>query len=344
MTYCRVSRDDIRFDVEKLCEKRFVPAVSVQCPRSVTVYRVRPKGGWGDALPCSQADSERWDAAARTCLDSLSRALEDLYRAHGGRKCTVDLRAGSRSWRVLAPPFPWPGWRKRMAKRSEQAQRAFAAAVQRAEEEYRPVREEIARRLAEHRAEQEARELARRKEAERRRSVLHTVAAQRVWLFTVAEAGSPVFVHRADVPAALALPDSPAESSPEGGLTARRLEEHLLRLARDSDGPVEIRWDRAAQAEVERECRAQDVAVSFSEWWHAVARGAWKSTRRGPQPSLSAPFRSSRASRASGSSRGGGVGGSGSGTYIDTSSGSAGGFDGSGGFGGFSGFGGFGGY
>ncbi|GAA0913404.1 hypothetical protein [Streptomyces thermoalcalitolerans] len=330
MTYHRVRRDKVEFDVRWLCRDRFVPAVSVQCPESIEVYRVVSKNEWGEVLSCSQAELEQWDAAVRTCLGSLSRALEDLYRAHGGQECKVNLYTGRRSRTEIPQPFPWPGRRKRMRKRSEQAQRAFAAAVQRAEEEYRPVREEIARRLAEHKAEEEARERARREEEARRLSVLNAVAAKRVWLFTVAEAGSPVFVHRTDVPAALALPDSPAESSPEDGLTAGQLEERLLALVRGSDRTVEIQWDTAAQAEVERECRAQDVPVSFWKWWDTVTKDLWKDSRQGPQPFSFSSSRSSRSSFVSGVS--------GAGRYIGGYDG--GGYDG-GGFSGFSGIGSF---
>ncbi|WP_112469182.1 hypothetical protein [Streptomyces triticisoli] len=331
MTYSKVSRVDVRFDADELCGARFVPTASVRYPESIEVYRMGARYAWGDVLSCSRADLERWDAAVRDCLDSLSRALEDLYRAHGGRNCKVNLYARERNWTHIAGPRHWPGWQRRLAERSEQAQLAFAAAVQRAEEEYRPVREEIARRLAEHKAQQEARLLARRRKAERRRSVLDTVAAKRVWLFKVAEAGSPILVHRTDVPAARALPDPPAGSSPEDGMTARQLEKSLLVLVRKSGHTSKIRWDRTARAEVERECRALGVTLSFPEWWRAVTKKVWKDTRYGPQPSPPPPPSSSRPSRI------GGSGVSGTGGYIGGHGGHDGysGYDGSGGYGHF---------
>jgi hypothetical protein len=299
----RFRLEKIRLDARKLCEARFVPMPSVRCPESVEAYRAGH--GRGDPLRCSQAERERWEAATRDCLDALSRALEDLYRAHGGRvgKAKVDLYTGGRSWSHIPGPRHWPGWRRRLAERSEQAQLAFAEAVRRAEEEYRPVREEIAGRLAEYKAEQEAAELARRREAERRRSVLHTVASGQVWLFGTEAAGSPVLVYRADVPTALELPDPEAGSSPGTALTARRLEESLLALARDSGHTAEFRWDEAARDEVERECRALDVSVRFGQWWREVTQGVWKDTSHGPQP-VPPPPPVTR-------SRGAGVGGSG---------------------------------
>ncbi|WP_225823862.1 hypothetical protein [Streptomyces naphthomycinicus] len=303
----RLHRDDVKLDGAKLCGARFVPTTSVRCPESIAVYRVdSARGAWGDVFPCSQADRERWDAAVRNCLDALSRALEALYRAHGGRSCRIDLYKSSWYWVHITEPRRWPRWQRRLREQSEQAQLAFAAAVQQAEEAYRPVREEIAELLAEYKAEQEAAErarrqereaaelarrqereaarLARRREARRKRSVLRRVATAQVWLFEVGEAGSPVSVHRADVPASsIELPGPSTGSSAEEGLTPRRLEESLLTLVRESGYTAEIRWDEAAQAEVERECRALGAAASFPEWWHAVTKGAWRDTRHGPQ-------------------------------------------------------------
>ncbi|MET9800461.1 hypothetical protein [Streptomyces sp. NPDC006368] len=311
-------RENVRLDAEELCGARFVATASVRCPESFEVYRVGRS--WGDSLRCSPEDRERWDTAARDCLDALSRALEDLYRAHGGRKGEVNLYKGTRGWSHITEPRHWPGWRRRLVERSEQAQLAFAAAVRRVEEEYRPVREEIAERLAVYKAEQAAAELARRREAERRRSVLDTVAAGQVWRFGTDPAGSPVLVHRVDVPASLELPDPRAGSSSEGSLTARQLEEALLALVRGSGYTTEIRWDEAARAEVERECRASEVSIAFGQWWREVTKGVWRNTSYGPQP-VPPPPPVTR-------SLGAGIGGSG----VSGTGGYSGGFSGFGGY------------
>jgi len=44
-------------------------------------------------------EGDAWEAAARTYLDEVSRALEELYRAHGGRSVRLDLFAEERRWR-----------------------------------------------------------------------------------------------------------------------------------------------------------------------------------------------------------------------------------------------------
>jgi hypothetical protein len=192
-------------------------------------------------------------------------------------------------WGGLAKPRHWPGWRRRLAEQSEQAQLAFAAAVRQAEEEYRPVREEIARRLAEYRAELEAAELERRRERERLRSAMATIAARQVWLFRTGAAGSPVLVYRADVPDALELPAPQAGSSSEDRLSAWQLVEELLTLQHGSGYTIEFQWDEAARAEVERECLALGVSATFWWWWievtrhHRMPRTDWKDSRCGPQ-------------------------------------------------------------
>jgi hypothetical protein len=315
-----VRRDFVRFEAEKLCGARFVPTASVHCPEGIEVYRV-PSDWDHRYLRCSQSDRERWQAAERVCLNACSSALMDLFRAHGGsRGCWVDLYGDSSYWRGPAEPWHWPGWRRRLAEQSEQAQLAFAAAVRQAEEEYRPVREEIARRLAEYREEQKAAELERRREQERQHSVMATIAAKRVWLYRADAADSPVLVYRADVPSAVGLRDLRAGSS-EQRLTAQQLEQHLLVVHRDRVRTTEFQWNEAARAEVERECRALDVSVTFESWWSEVTTTQWTATTHGPQPA-SSPTRSSRAD-----ARHPGV--SGSGRYIG------------GDFGGYSGFGSF---
>ncbi|MFB7620687.1 hypothetical protein [Kitasatospora sp. NPDC056181] len=297
VTEVKVHQDNVRLHATKRCGGAFEPVASVELPEQVKVYRI--KGNWGEAVACSEAERERWSEAESTFLAAVSRALEVLYRAHGGRGATFDLEKGTGAWNTIPAPRHWPGWKQRAVERSEAAQRAFLAEVQRATEAYRPVREEIDRRLAEQRAVRQAAELARAREAQQRRALLEEVAAQRVWLYEVGEEAAEgaegaeegdgpvrVRIFRADLLPAAADPGSadPAAPSREP-LTASELEKDLYALARAQKAAgIILRWDDAARAAVEEECLARGVGVTFAQWWREMARHGWSVRHDDPQP------------------------------------------------------------
>ncbi|WP_437022610.1 hypothetical protein [Streptomyces sp. enrichment culture] len=272
-----VRREEVPLDAEKLCGARFVPA-DPPFPRHVAVYRInRP---WGDPLDCAQDERDRWAEAERAFLDAVSAALEELYRAHGGRGTQVDLHAGSGVWSHLPAPLPLPGRRRRLAARSAAAQRAFLERLEQAERAYRPVRKEIEWRIEEHQAAQRAAERARRQAEQRRREVFLEVAGQRVWSYAVVtvKRRSAVLAYRLDVAPARPLPE-PVEP-PARPLDAAGLEAALLEALRDG-GHSRVRWDPQARAAVERECQERGEEATFEQWWQAVSGEHW---RPGPRP------------------------------------------------------------
>ncbi|WP_232664471.1 hypothetical protein [Pseudonocardia sp. TRM90224] len=143
---------ELRLGVAELCAPRFVPLPDRPVPDEVSVYECR-SSGWG-TVPATEAEAEEWQRAAEEYLDALSAALRELYLDHGGWPVYghVDLRRRTWSHRHVPRPFPLPGRRRRLTRRSHTAQRAFLARFDEAEAAYRPVREEIERRLAEQRA------------------------------------------------------------------------------------------------------------------------------------------------------------------------------------------------
>ncbi|WP_406193745.1 hypothetical protein OH807_03500 [Kitasatospora sp. NBC_01560] len=311
-----VRRDDVRLDAERRCAGSFEPVAAVELPEQVEVYRIGD--GRGEPVACSGAERVRWSKAAATFLAAVSRALEELYRAHGGAAAAFDLDRGTGAWRAVPPPRHWPGWRRRAVDRSAAAQRAFLTEVQRAAEAYRPVREEVEQRLAEQRTARQADEGARAEETRLRRTALEAVAGRRVWLYEVGESDGLVRVRvfRADVPPAgpaTAAPGpgpaapgpAPAPVLPREPLTAAELEKDLYALSRAGTAGVALRWDDAARAAVEEESREQGLALAFGRWWSEVARHSWTDRRHGPQP---IPPPGTRAKAGGGSGGGGRTG------------------------------------
>ena len=261
----------MHLDAERLCGSRFVPVASLPFEDRVVVYTAT---SWGEYVSCSKAEADRWVDTAHTYLDTLSRALEKLQRDHGGGgKAKVNL-GGSRTWQPPLKPFPWPGWRRRVANRSEKAQRAFLARAELAAEAYRPVREELDRRLEEGRAARRAAAEARRREKERRRGVLQEMASRHIWVCVDRADASPVFVYRLDAPPPDPVPD--LDESGSEPLTVGELEAVLQGSTREGGIQRQIQWDPRAGAAVEEECREQGLDMTFAVWWESVTDGRWK--------------------------------------------------------------------
>ncbi|MGW4898409.1 hypothetical protein ACWEQL_40140 [Kitasatospora sp. NPDC004240] len=328
----RIRRETVRLDVETLCGQRFVPLRPPPWPQ-VEVHRIGHT--WGEPVRCTAEERSRWAAGERACLDRISRALEEIHRAHGGRRSRVDLYADSRSGHSPGPALGLPGLRRRGALRSRDAQLAFAAEVRAALVGYLPVRQEIERRqaelAAEAAAEREAAAAARRREEERVAAVVAAVAAHPFWRYRWVESGRTVLVDRADVTAgAVGVPPGgadaarrPAEGWDGGPMKALDLSVLLLGHLVRPGGAVTFRWSEEARRAVEEECREHDVDLTFRQWWSRVAHGDWEDGPHGPVPRPARTYDG-------GSSAGRGVGGTGT--------------SGTGGCTGGHGFGGFGGY
>ncbi|MFB8236528.1 hypothetical protein ACFC58_08235 [Kitasatospora purpeofusca] len=321
-----VSLENVRLDVAEIAGRAFRPDPSAALPERVEVYRILD--GRGEPLPCTPAEHERWELAALACLDSLSRALEDFYRAHGGTRIEIDLATGRGLRYGIGRPRRWPGWERRAVERSARAQQALALEVGRAVEEYRPVRAEVALRVAEARAARRAAMEAEQRAARHRRAVLDELALRRVWHHRSAGPGEPLLVRRVDLPG----PDVAAEAS--GGsvsensenqelLTARELADALNALAVRAESPVDIRWDERARAATEAECLAREVHLTFLEWWHDLAGPSWRPGPHGPAPVFVPPGQRSSAPRPS---------------FGGTGMGGTGGFTGGHSYGGFGGY------
>ncbi|MDY0813368.1 hypothetical protein [Kitasatospora purpeofusca] len=304
-----VSLENVWLDVAGIGGMRFRPDPSVALPDRVEVYRILD--GRGEPLPCTPAEHERWELAAVACLGRLSRALEDFYWAHGGTMIEIDLVTGRGSRYGIGRPRRWPGWERRVVERSARAQRVLALEVDRAVEEYRPVRAEVALRVTEARAARRAAMEAEQRATRHRRTVLDELALRRVWHHHRAGPGEPVLVRRVDLPgpgaAAVASEDSVTDS--QELLTARELADALNALAVRAESPVDIRWDERARAATEAECLAREVRLTFLEWWHDLAGPGWRPGPDGPAPVFVPPGQ--RASPPRPSFGGTGMGGTG---------------------------------
>ncbi|WP_263167620.1 hypothetical protein [Streptomyces sp. SCSIO ZS0520] len=289
-----------------------------------------PRGslGW-DAVRGLATEWARWQAAEERFHAEVREAWE-AYRA------AVPEGAA----RLL------PGARRRSARAEERMSRA----LDEAEERYRPVREELERRLARHeREERRAREerahhweaerlAARERERVRRERAdrCSALAVRPLWGWRLDESGETAYVHRHDV--------DPAEAPPAGTRGSTRpwcaydLEDQLLRLG--AEGTRRLVWDQAAREAVVVECSTPRDPMAFEEWWATVTRRRWTSSQLIPPPEPPAPDpgTSPHAHGPSGSDYGGtgGTGGTG-GDFGGGHGGHGGGWSGGhgGGFGGF---------
>ena len=271
----RLARSKVWLGADRLCGPRWV-RYAVSVPEHVVVYRV--ESGWGETVACTADEAGAWEAAARTYLGEVSRALEELYRAHGGRAVRVDLAADRRTWTNLWYPISWPGWQRRWAQRSKRAQYAFVDRVQRARQAYETVSAEAARRYevvhgarkAEERRRAEEEEL-RRQERVRRNATCRQVADGCSWIYI--RRGGNFHVYRVDI--GPAPPPGAHDPSPSAPMSTSSLESVVRGEILRSRHGSHIRWNSAASAAVERECAALGQRVTFAEWWDTVAEHHW---------------------------------------------------------------------
>ncbi len=247
----------------------------------------------------TEAEQQQWRTAARRHDAAILDANAKLGKAE------------RRRWlRRL------PGGRRRL----ERARQRYREQTDAATQIYRPVYEEIERRLAAHQGQNE--ELERQlqiweSQRQEQQNRYRSVGRKAVWGWIVIEkrGTSTVWIFRHDVPA------NPQWSPPEGArrseepLTAAGLEKALLSLA--AAGVSEITWDAAARQKVVDECSTPDLPARFDDWWQAVTRKHWPTPKKFPAPDPPRPTR--RSGRYSGTSHhsshgvGGGDGGGGGG-------------------------------
>jgi hypothetical protein len=98
-----VAHTQVRLGADDLCRPRCV-RYAVPVPEHVVTYRVGRS--WGLPVTGTPVEGDAWEAAARTYLDEVSRALEELCRAHSGRSVRLDLFAEERRWRELHSRCP----------------------------------------------------------------------------------------------------------------------------------------------------------------------------------------------------------------------------------------------
>ncbi|WP_433353775.1 hypothetical protein ACQP25_10000 [Microtetraspora malaysiensis] len=240
-----------------------------------------------ECVPGTKEERAQWKMAARRCREEIAATRKE-FRARWGPSSGSGVR-----------------WTRRvlLARDRRRADRRIIAAVA----AYRPVQDEIRRRLAE--------------ERRKREEVFAAEAAREVWHYVVK--ADSVIVYRDDVRPKVPLPKRASRSRrrPVDGWTLAS----TLRSLRNDEGIKRIHWDVAACAEVELACGD----VSFFVWatWvdipgrpggreaHAKSgKLEWSLTwtiRDAPEKN------SGRDSRASGGSRGSG----GSGGYSDGSGG-----------------------
>jgi hypothetical protein len=238
-------------------------------------------------------------------IHRLSEALRDLYLAHGGHPETqVDLHRGKEPDNLPPALLPWRRWSGKAVTQSEIAQRAFHECAEEAAEEYRQVRYEIERRIAEHRTQRLDEKIA----GHHRIILLQQIALRPLWTYAISSDDSTIFVHRRDISPLPAPPGSSLPSSPS--LTAGALEAALW--ACHGEKPRHLKWDTHSRSAIETECRQQGVNISFESWWQAVSQQSWTPSPSGPTPLY---LRSTPRTNQSGNRGGYGSGTSGSGGF-----------------------------
>jgi hypothetical protein len=217
-----------------------------------------------DAVRGTPAEHLHWTTASRWYQAAICDAEAELARVTTG-------------WlRHL------PGGRLRVAQ-ARQRHRDLTAAATAA---YRPVYEEIARRLAAQEAEEFRRQEERRHERVRRlrqdqrrrrelRSRYRAVAARPVWGWTLSQHphATMVWIFRHDVPPAGRAPAHVTRRSRER-LTASGLEDALLSLYRNLR-VTQLAWDSAARRRVAEETSTDHLPGSFDDWWSTATHSPW---------------------------------------------------------------------
>ncbi|MEO3752511.1 hypothetical protein, partial [Streptomyces sp. B6B3] len=219
---------------------------------------------WHDAVPATQDEHREWTAASRWYQAAVHAAEAELARVTAG-------------WHRRLP-----GGRPRL----DQARLRHHALTAAATAAYRPIHEEITRRLAAQEAEQRRHLEALRREQVRslRRAQRHerelrrryqAVAAQPVWgcLLSPTTGGTAAFVYRHDVPPTDRPPANVTRHSRER-LTAADLEDLLLFL----HGHLRVTtivWESAARRRVADETATDRLAGSFDDWWLTITRRHW---------------------------------------------------------------------
>ncbi|WP_067173179.1 hypothetical protein [Microtetraspora niveoalba] len=175
-------------------------------------------------VPGTKDERTQWKTAARRCREEIAATRRE-FRARWGPSSGRGVRWTRR--------VPLAGHRRR-------ADRRIRAAV----EAYRPVQDEIRRRLTE--------------EWRKREEIFAAEAAREVWRYAVK--ADSVIVYRDDVRPEVPLPKRASRSRPRpvDGWTLAS----TLRSLRSDEGIKRIHWDVAACAEVELACGD----VSFFVW------------------------------------------------------------------------------
>ncbi|MET9324434.1 hypothetical protein ABZX75_30385 [Streptomyces sp. NPDC003038] len=261
-----------------------------------------------DLVEGTKGERLRWQAAGRAYRKVISDAAVRLYRVR------------RRTWLLRLP-----GGRRRLERAEAEYRKRTVAAT----EVYRPVYEEIERRLEAGRAERERRteewQRQRLEEEVRKRAVRERyaeVGEKAVWGWSVTGKGAAATarVFRHDVPAFRAPPLTERQS--EQPLNARALEEALLGLS--EDGVTVVEWEATSCRAVVDECSVPGTRASFGQWWSAVTSRHWPSPEEPPRPPRPLPGGSAASSGSShhgshgshgdaggGDHGGGGYGGSG---------------------------------
>ncbi|MFE6922921.1 hypothetical protein ACFVAV_17975 [Nocardia sp. NPDC057663] len=217
-------------------------------------------------VEATAGDSAAWIRAQTEALDALWIAEQQLVHELGMR-----IEGGFSPG--LRRDSGWAAARRRSRGASRQAfdgleQRLHDIAVR-----YRPVHEQIGRRVREADAraqEEQARLWKAQREREKRDDRFIVLAVQTRWSYRVTESDRTVHVFRAD----------------DSTLTTGELIDELQRPTHHLTGYT-VHWAVADRAEIERVSGAD-----FTIWWAVVAPGHWTDFRRIPArpPTRSGPY------------------------------------------------------
>lgn len=251
-------------------------------PVSLALYDLRPRPEWVHPLREHSTIFRLQEILGRPGPDSRCEipATEDEIAGWSRARMTAETAIGAASaqlvsdcgLRIVENEAHWPYLRwglrpvpgRRAARRRwnrpglRRAFDEFRERMRCIDDEYRPVRMEIAARTHE----QEVRRLEAEQERARRSERIRVVAAHTVWSYRVDENDRVVHVFRAH------------DSSLDTRALARQLREDY-----GPAGGYSVRWEQADRAKVE-----QDSGVDFDTWWCAVTPNGWIDSHRIPDP------------------------------------------------------------